>query len=102
MCVLYVCIISNTSKNPINIYNHVLLYMMKMKKHLKLLKKLKEVISDDVKISEIVKSFDADDVFNINKHFPKINEPIIKRYGINNMQVSVKDYKDRSYYSNTE
>jgi hypothetical protein len=69
--------------------------MMKMKKHLKLLKNLKEVISDDVKISEIVKSFDADDVFNINKHFPKINEPIIKRYGINNMQVSVKDYKDR-------
>jgi len=57
-----------------------------------LMKNLKEVISDDGKISEIVKSLTPLEIFDINKYWPKIKDTILKIYGPNNKQATVKNY----------
>jgi hypothetical protein len=57
-----------------------------------LMKNLKEVISDDIKISEIVKSYGNDEVFDINKYWAKIKDTILKVFGPNNKQATTKTY----------
>jgi hypothetical protein len=56
------------------------------------MRNLKEVISDDSKISEIVKSLVPHEIFDINKYWPKIKDTILKIYGPNNKQSTVKNY----------
>ena len=57
-----------------------------------LMKNLKQVISDDTKISEIVKGLNPDEVFDVNKYWAKIKETIIKVFGVNNKQATVNTY----------
>ena len=57
-----------------------------------LMRNLKEVISDDGKISEIVKSLEPNIVFDVNKYWAKIKDTILKIYGPNNKQATVKNY----------
>jgi hypothetical protein len=57
-----------------------------------LMRNLKEVISDDGKISEIVKSLEPNIVFDVNKYWSKIKDTILKIYGPNNKQSTVKNY----------
>jgi hypothetical protein len=57
-----------------------------------LMRNLKEVISDDGKISEIVKSLTPLEIFDINKYWAKIKDTILKIYGSNNKQATVKNY----------
>jgi hypothetical protein len=56
-----------------------------------LMRNLKEVISDDGKISEIVKSLAPREIFDINKYCPKFKDTILKIYGPNNKQATVKN-----------
>ena len=57
-----------------------------------LMKNLKQVISEDVKISEIVKALNPDEIFDVNKYWAKIKDTIIKVFGVNNKQATVKTY----------
>jgi hypothetical protein len=57
-----------------------------------LMRNLKEVISDDGKISEIVKSLEPHEIFDINKFWAKIKDTILKIYGPNNKQSTVNNY----------
>jgi hypothetical protein len=53
---------------------------------------LRESLRDEVKISEIVKTFDAQEVFIINTNWKAIQEQLQIKFGINNPIKSVNDY----------
>ena len=60
-----------------------------------LMKKLKEIINDDAKISEIIKMIgDPKAIFDINKYWPKFKETILKIYGPNNKQATAQNYAE--------
>ncbi len=54
------------------------------------MRNLKEVISDDGKISEIVKSLAPSEIFDINKYWAKIKDTILKIYGPNKNKLVLK------------
>ena len=56
--------------------------------------KLKEIINDDAKISEIIKQFPNNAIFDINKYWPKFKETILKIYGPNNKQATAGNYAE--------
>ena len=60
-----------------------------------LMKKLKEIINDDAKVSEIIKIIgDPKAIFDINKYWPKFKETILKIYGPNNKQATAQNYAE--------
>ena len=60
--------------------------------NLKLMTNLRKSLRDEVKISEIVKSFDAQEVFIINSNWNTIQEQLEIKFGINNPIKTVNDY----------
>ena len=59
----------------------------------KLQKNLKQVLRNDVKISEIIRNFPKpEDVYEINKYFKVIKERLINMFGTNNENVSISEY----------
>ena len=58
----------------------------------KLKEKLKEIIKTDSVISDILKSFPATQIYNINKFYPAISKKLIKVYGVKNEFTEYKDY----------
>ena len=58
------------------------------------MKNLKQVINDDVKISEIVKLLPSTIHFDINKYWPKFKDTILKIYGPNNKQDTSANYAE--------
>jgi hypothetical protein len=59
-----------------------------------LMANLRNSLRDEVKISEIVKSFSPEEVFIINTNWKAIQEQLKIKFGINNPIVKVKDYND--------
>jgi hypothetical protein len=59
-----------------------------------LMTNLKQVINDDVKISEIIKLLPSDIHFDINKYWPKFKDTILKIYGPNNKQATAANYAE--------
>ena len=62
--------------------------------NLKLMSNLRNSLRDEVKITEIVKSFVPEEVFIINTNWKAIQEQLKIKFGINNPNISVKDYHD--------
>ena len=62
--------------------------------NLKLMSNLRKSLRDEVKITEIVKSFQPEEVFIINTNWQAIQEQLKIKFGINNPNISVKDYHD--------
>ena len=62
--------------------------------NLKLMANLRNSLRDEVKITEIVKSFVPEEVFIINTNWQAIQEQLKIKFGINNPNISVKDYHD--------
>ena len=62
--------------------------------NLKLMSNLRNSLRDEVKITEIVKSFVPEEVFIINTNWQAIQEQLKIKFGINNPNISVKDYHD--------
>ena len=60
--------------------------------NLKLMTNLRNSLRDEVKISEIVKSFGAEEVFIINTNWSAIQEQLKVKFGINNPIKTVNDY----------
>ena len=61
----------------------------------KLMKNLKQVLRDDVKISEIVRSFpQPEDVYEINKYFKQVSKRLLNIFGFDNKNVKFNDYVD--------
>ena len=60
--------------------------------NLKLMTNLRNSLRDEVKISEIVKSFVAEEVFIINTNWSAIQEQLKVKFGINNPIKTVNDY----------
>jgi hypothetical protein len=60
--------------------------------NLKLMSNLRNSLRDEVKITEIVKTFDAEEVFIINTNWPTIQEQLKIKFGINNPIKTVNDY----------
>ena len=59
----------------------------------KLMDSLKEVTRDEVKISDIVKSFPKpEDVFIINNNWPTISNQLKIKFGVNNPNITVGEY----------
>ena len=58
----------------------------------KLMTYLRNVLRDEVKISEIVKSFGPQEVFIINTNWKAIQEQLKIKFGINNPNTTVTDY----------
>ena len=59
-----------------------------------LMQNLKQIINDDAKISEIVKLFPSNAIFDINKYWPKFKETILKIYGPYNKQATAENYAE--------
>ena len=55
---------------------------------------LRNSLRDEVKISEIVKSFGPEQVFIINANWKAIQEQLRIKFGINNPNITVKDYNE--------
>jgi hypothetical protein len=55
---------------------------------------LRNSLRDEVKISEIVKSFSPEEVFMINTNWKEIQEQLRVKFGINNPSKTVKDYHE--------
>ena len=53
---------------------------------------LRNSLRDEVKISEITKTFDAQEVFIINTNWGAIQEQLKIKFGINNPIKTVNDY----------
>ncbi len=51
-------------------------------------------LGDEVKITELVKTFQPEEVFIINTNWNAIQEQLKIKFGINNPNISVKDYHD--------
>ena len=62
--------------------------------NLKLMSNLRNSLRDEVKISEIVKTFGAEEIFIINTNWNAIQEQLKVKFGINNPNISVKDYHE--------
>ena len=62
--------------------------------NLKLMSNLRNSLRDEVKISEIVKTFGAEEIFIINTNWKAIQEQLKVKFGINNPNISVKDYNE--------
>jgi len=60
--------------------------------NLKLMSNLRNSLRDEVKITEIVKTFDAQEVFIINTNWATIQEQLKIKFGINNPIKTVNDY----------
>ena len=60
--------------------------------NLKFMTNLRKSLRDEVKISGIVKSFDAAEVFIINSNWNTIQEQLEIKFGINNPSKTVNDY----------
>jgi hypothetical protein len=60
--------------------------------NLKLMSNLRNSLRDEVKITEIVKTFDVEEVFIINTNWPTIQEQLKIKFGINNPIKTVNDY----------
>jgi len=60
--------------------------------NLKLMSNLRNSLRDEVKISEIVKAFNAEEVFIINTNWDKIQEQLEIKFGINNPNKTVNSY----------
>jgi hypothetical protein len=59
----------------------------------KFMKNLKDIIKDEVKISEIVKSCSSpEEVFLINNNWPIISNRLKSVFGVNNLAISANDY----------
>ena len=58
----------------------------------KLMTNLRNVLRDEVKISEIVKSFGPQEIFIINTNWKAIQEQLKIKFGINNPNTTVTDY----------
>ena len=57
------------------------------------MKNLKDIIRDDTKISEIVKSFTSpEEVFLINSNWSIISNRLKSVFGLNNPEISANDY----------
>ena len=60
----------------------------------KFMKNLKDITRDEVKISEIVKSFSLpEEVFLINNNWPIISNRLKSVFGVNNPAISTSEYK---------
>jgi len=60
----------------------------------KFMKNLKDITRDEVKISEIVKSFSSpEEVFLINSNWPSILNLLKRQFGFNNPGISANEYK---------
>jgi hypothetical protein len=76
-----------------DVYNpDLFLEKAKNEGNLKLMANLRESLRDEVKISEIVKTFDAQEVFIINTNWKAIQEQLKIKFGINNPIKTVNDY----------
>jgi hypothetical protein len=62
--------------------------------NLLLMSNLRNSLRDEVKISEIVKSFSPEEVFMINTNWKEIQEQLRVKFGINNPNKTVKDYHE--------
>jgi hypothetical protein len=60
--------------------------------NLKFMTNLRKSLRDEVKISEIVKNFNPEEVFIINSNWNTIQEQLEIKFGINNPSKSVNDY----------
>jgi hypothetical protein len=60
--------------------------------NLKFMTNLRKSLRDEVKISEIVKSFNSEEVFIINSNWNTIQEQLEIKFGINNPIKTVNDY----------
>jgi hypothetical protein len=57
------------------------------------MKNLKDVTRDEVKISEIVKSFpSAEEVFLINSNWSYISNMLKRKFGFNNPTITANEY----------
>ena len=62
--------------------------------NLLLMSNLRNSLRDEVKISEIVKSFSPEEVFMINTNWKEIQEQLRVKFGINNPNKTSKDYHE--------
>jgi hypothetical protein len=86
----YLIRIKNLEKD---VYNpDIFLEKAKNEGNLKLMSNLRESLRDEVKITEIVKTFDAQEVFIINTNWKAIQEQLQIKFGINNPIKKVNDY----------
>ena len=60
--------------------------------NLKLMSNLRNSLRDEVKISEIVKAFQPEDIFIINTNWKAIQDQLKVKFGINNPSKTVSDY----------
>ena len=60
--------------------------------NLKLMSNLRNSLRDEVKISEIVKTFSPEEVFIINTNWKSIQDQLKVKFGINNPDKNVTDY----------
>jgi hypothetical protein len=62
--------------------------------NLNLMSNLRNSLRDEIKITEIVKTFTSEEVFMINTNWKEIQDQLRVKFGINNPSETVKDYHE--------